>query len=305
MRSNNVRYTCTVLQHTHWNGTCRVPPGAGSGLQAFVETPESVPDSPLVYTDDSLAPTFSYDAPHVINVTLVDPEPGRRTVGGFDIVIGGTSLSLEATVTISGTTCDISDSARSHNFIRCKVHANYGLGHPLVVTAAGQSSDAFPFDYSDPVVESVYPSGTYMFDAMNGTAIVITGYNFGLSADATAHGKVLVGSTECGNLYFVGDTVIHCVLPGGQVVGDADVIVYTWNTLLHSVNESTYWQHSDPYPVFLECPERSYGRVGEACRPCPPEAFCAGGVTDPAARSGFFMVDRNTYLACVPSEACA
>lgn len=40
------------------------------------------------------------------------------------------------------------------------------------------------------------------------------------------------------------------------------------------------------------------------CVLCPPQAYCAGGDADPTALTGYFQIDRITFQACIPEEAC-
>jgi hypothetical protein len=46
------------------------------------------------------------------------------------------------------------------------------------------------------------------------------------------------------------------------------------------------------------------GRCVQSCAPCPLEAQCDGEVSDPVARTGYFQLSRDTYLTCLPPEAC-
>ena len=40
----------------------------------------------------------------------------------------------------------------------------------------------------------------------------------------------------------------------------------TWNTGLHSINDSAFWQRSEPYDLFLQCPFNYFGLVNEVRR---------------------------------------
>jgi hypothetical protein len=51
--------------------------------------------------------------------------------------------------------------------------ANYGRGHPLVISAGGQESDAYLFDYDAPVIRSIAPVRD-LVDASVGARYVAT-----------------------------------------------------------------------------------------------------------------------------------
>ena len=50
------------------------------------------------------------------------------------------------------------------------------------------------------------------------------------------------------------------------MVGSFPVVVTTWNTALHRLNDTADWQSSDALDVFIECPYGYFGRVNEVCR---------------------------------------
>jgi hypothetical protein len=79
----------------------------------------------------------------------------------LQILITGTSFTavtdpLRFSVTISGIPC-ANPTNRTHTTVVCVVPANFGRYHPVVVTAAGQASPPFFFDYDPPVILSVRP----------------------------------------------------------------------------------------------------------------------------------------------------
>ena len=102
--------------------------------------------------------------------------------------------------------------------ILCRAPANYGVGHPLVVTATGQSSEPFSFDYDPPVIVSVSPADDPLgiFDAQDGVRVSIVGYNFGVSLSSTPHGEVYVGTALCTNQQFIGDSQVRVFRGWGQ-----------------------------------------------------------------------------------------
>ena len=50
---------------------------------------------------------------------------------------------MESVVTISGLPCV--ELTKSHNEIECTVPQNYGVGHSLIIVAAGQVSESFRY----------------------------------------------------------------------------------------------------------------------------------------------------------------
>ena len=82
----------------------------------MVANPERTPN--LMYRNNATdAVLFSYNPPAPFdNVTLVDPSTGFRTTGEFDIIVSGTSMTLESTVTIAGIACAV--VFRTHTEVR-------------------------------------------------------------------------------------------------------------------------------------------------------------------------------------------
>jgi hypothetical protein len=290
-------YRCPVAVHTHVSGVCVVGPGAGRGL-AVVVARVGVDGSIGV---NSTAPQmrFSYDAPAVVSVRPVDPMVGYPTVGNFWVTIEGTSFttlmdSALFSVLVSNRPCD-SPVNRTHTSFTCRMPANYGKHHPIVVTAVGQASAPFLFDYDGPVVRSVVPVRDVFaftgygatFDAKHGTDVIISGLNFG--NDDTTHGVIHLNGSECTNALFVRDGEIRCTLPGDQVVGRTPLTVTTWNPAQFSASDTNGTQTSAPFLVYVSCPEDFFGRenevregkgggVGMGCGPCESGCGCAGGV---------------------------
>lgn len=127
----------------------------------------------------------------------------------------GESFSTSANVTISGNPCKI--QSNTDNEVCCPVSlclvvvlpalnicslpqiiclgpANVGSGHQLVVTAGGQSSTPYNFNYDPPVITSVTPN---LIDGYDGQTITIYGHNFGLPADPTHYFLITVSGSTC------------------------------------------------------------------------------------------------------------
>ncbi len=304
-----VRYACNVTQHDHVSGFCVVPPGAGAGLAVTVETtgrsPEPVPLEPTV--------TYSYDPPVVVSVEPVVPAAGRPTVGGFVVQLRGSSLTLESQVTVSGLPCAVVPGTRTHVSVNCTVPANFGVQHPLVVTAAGQTNPPFFFSYDGPVVTEVRPlvevnglegvlappGGGARFNAKHGTDVVITGYNFG--ATDTRHGVVTLNGSECRSALFVRDYEIRCTLPPDQTVGLAPLVVATWNPITVNESQDDLWQRSLPFAVRVQCPLEYFGRVNEVG--CPRAGPASAVTTAPPPPTPARV--PHAAAICVAGPACS
>jgi hypothetical protein len=220
-------------------------------------------------------------------------------LGGFTVTIHGKSFSTEATVAISGRSCGV--TFNNHTLINCTAPSNFGVGHELVVSAAGQRSDVIPFAYDGPVIMGVSPA---VLDARSGSDIVISGYNFGLQvADGeTQPIHVQIASGTCSGMLFVKDSEVRCKSPSLQLVGLSQVTISTWNPDVG--NDTDVMQTSAPYNVSLKCARGYYGQHGEFCLDCPPNAECMGGDADPVALPGYYLISRTSFDACRPSEAC-
>jgi hypothetical protein len=156
---------CVVVMHSHMHGLCRVSPGAGRGLPVVVVRGSGLgTDADPEGVTTSVAATFSYDPPVIMGITPVDPTRGYPAVGGFSVLITGTSFTTLTDprsfwVTVSGSVC-ANPINRTHTTVVCVMPANFGRGHPVVVWAGGQASAPFLFDYDPPVILSVRPEVT-------------------------------------------------------------------------------------------------------------------------------------------------
>lgn len=119
---------------------------------------------------------------------------GFPTDVSMPILVSGASLTLVSTVTVFGDACNV--VSRTHTSVVCTMQGYYGVGIPVVVTAAGQSSAPFYIDMDPPVVTSILPLYTSQIDAFAGSVIQLFGSNFG------RNGKVYVNTQLCSNVLF-------------------------------------------------------------------------------------------------------
>jgi hypothetical protein len=94
--------------------------------------------------------------------------------------------------------------------------------------------------------------------------------------------------------FFVNSRVVGCREAQFLAIGPVSIVV--------TVNG----QASIAAHVVAECLVGFFGRPGDgACTQCPKNAFCAGQGADPLALAGYWQTGRTSFVACVPSSACA
>ena len=154
-----------------------VPAGAGAGLDVVVT------DS-VTKQSASLAKAFSYDAP-VIKTLSTNSGP---TGGGTVITITGTNFSPTLTldtVTIGGFAAPIQSVSLDGTQLVVQTPVGDGTNLPVLVTVAGQASNAASFSYAAPTLTSISPAHG---PAAGGTTITIFGSSFGASPAVTIGG---------------------------------------------------------------------------------------------------------------------
>lgn len=66
--------------------------------------------------------------------------------------------STQATVTINGVSCPLNNTAvYSHTYMECILPRGEYKNLPLIVTVGGQSSAAFLYNYSQPIIQAISP----------------------------------------------------------------------------------------------------------------------------------------------------
>ena len=82
--------------------------------------------------------------------------------------------------------------------VNCTAPSNFGRGHLLIVSAAGQASEATLFAYDAPVIEQVMPA---VLNAVEGSEIVIRGRNFGIPRGGGGEPlEVSIGTSLCSDV---------------------------------------------------------------------------------------------------------
>jgi len=183
--------------------TFLLPPGEGAGVPVDLTTGGQA--SPPVY--------FSYSPPGIQNIS----PPTGPTAGGILLTITGTNFGLNPSVTVGLSPAFVKTNTPS--LIQCTLPPGQGTNQPVVVTAGAQASAPRGFDYASPLILNVDPSGG---PTAGGTAITISGLNFGLSGQVTVGGvPATFGSGSSWS-----DSQIQCTTPRG-VGGAAQVYVIT------------------------------------------------------------------------------
>ena len=186
----------------------------------------------------------------------------------------------------------------------CVAPAGFGAGVSLRVIAYDQASPAVLFDYSPPHVSTV--SGVSGLYADRASPVSITGLNFGLSTPVgdtlvLPNVTVLLGNASCGRVVWSAPTIVSCTSPEGLPMGENGVVV----TITVQRGNATFVQASSPLNATFMCSPGSFGRNGTACRPCPANANCLGGVQPPVALPGAYALEGGeVFVPCSPPEAC-
>ncbi len=93
--------------------------------------------------------------------------------------------------------------------VNCTAPSNFGRGHLLIVSAAGQASEAALFAYDAPVVTEVVPD---VLNAVEGSEVVIRGRNFGIPRGGGAEPlEVSIGISLCSEVQLLRESEV-CVL---------------------------------------------------------------------------------------------
>ncbi len=184
--------TCPVTSQTHSQIVCTAPPNEGTGLQIQA----------IVANVASNVVSYSYDAPVL---STVNPTTGG-TAGGYLVTVTGTNFGLSGQVRINSASC--ATSTRSHTQIVCTLPAGMGLTNPITVSVGARTSNSINFAYSAPTITSVAPQS---LTSSGGSAITITGTNFGTAGSVTVDGFPCY-ETSTG----FAQTSIRCTLPASQ-----------------------------------------------------------------------------------------
>jgi len=182
--------TCLVTSQSHTLIRCTAPGGTGA-IKPVVVTARG--ETSTTY--------FSYLAP---TVTALSP-PALSTTGGTALTIAGDNFGTTgASVTVGANPCPVVSQTQTQ--IVCTAPAGQGHVVAVQVQVAGQSAATQFAAYQAATITSVFPSSG---PAAGGTALTLSGANFGQS------GIVTVAGLPCSTSSWT-HTQIVCTAPPGS-----------------------------------------------------------------------------------------
>lgn len=177
---------CITTNRTHSQLQFFTPPGQGVSNAVSV----TVAGQASLNTRN-----FRYDSPSIASFSPTS----ASTAGDTVMTLLGSNFGTNGTVLIDGNACVI--NSYTHTQIQCVVPAGQGTNHTLGVVVAGQASTLKTFSYLQPSILSVNPSTG---PTAGGTAVTLSGINFGLTPTVTMAGTACaVTSSSHSHVTFV------------------------------------------------------------------------------------------------------
>lgn len=175
----------TVRSHTQI--TCTLPAGQGQNVQIFV----------FVGSQSSNSASFSYTAPAI---TSISPSSGPAA-GGTPITINGSNFGTSPVVKFDGVVVSsTADVFTPHNKLYITSPAGFGTAKKIVITAGGQPSNSFDFNYAPPTITSISPTTG---PTTGNVPITISGQNFAPGSTVTLGGNpVTINSITVSQIVF-------------------------------------------------------------------------------------------------------
>lgn len=163
----------------------QTPPGFGTAKEVKVFVGANVSNSKL----------YDYDAPRINSVT----PRNASTSGGTSVEIVGENFLGLSFVQFGGSVAFPLPPTPSNTSITVSVPAGVGLQQDVVVSGGGQASNACPFNYNAPQIDSISPGSG---PTQGNTPVTITGQNlFGATSvlmggqlmpiDSVSHGQII------------------------------------------------------------------------------------------------------------------
>ena len=224
---------------------------------------------------------FTYDPP---TITSVGPFPGQVATpsGGFLLRVTGSSFGSSPIVHVGDSRCAVNHTSVGQDVIVCTAPPRLALDTSVAVQVGRRVTLPVPewaVVYEPPVLRDVVPN---VVDAVLGGTVELHGNFFGSPAATLSAFRVDFGGVDCQSPTVVSDTLVRCILPGGMVTQDVGVRVTSWGAT------------SAPRQVEVRCLNGFYSTgVGEVCTTCPTGATCAGMLSEPVAKPGFFALVRG------------
>jgi hypothetical protein len=278
-------------KQTHESISCLIPEGQGNLHLVYVEAARQ----------KSQNKPFGYNPPVLKSIT---PEFGD-TKGHFNISLTGMNFGLQAKLIVGNRTASILE--QNHTYLVAVAPGGIGLNNSVFLNVEGQVSNSLNLAYLPPSIAVISPNPA---DAYDGELITIEGRNFGADRSNVT---VEIDGKPCDNAQWVNfggncnttdnagkptcHPVIQCTTPPLQKIGGVSVRV--------TVAEQEVFVGVDDTPILsLSCPFNMYGSLGEVCRNCPVGALCPGQGKDPLSLAGWWGVNRDTFVKCIPASAC-
>ena len=178
---------------------CILPEGSGDTNSVQVTVAGQV----------SNATNFAYNGPVL---TSINPQNGPTDAnsgsGGYEVVIVGSSLGVEGTITIGGAVCSVLNANdHTHNQITCQLPQGSRTTNVVSVNINGQTNSTLNYAYARPSISSIAPLNG---PTEGGVSVILSGSSFSTS------GLVAIGGSTCsptggGHSH----KRIECLLPEG------------------------------------------------------------------------------------------
>jgi large repetitive protein len=176
-----------IITSTHTQITCILPAGQGQNLPVVV----------LVGGQSSNTASFTYSAPAI---TSISPSSGP-VAGGTPVTINGSNFGTSPVVTFDGQVVpNTADAITPHGRLYITSPAGFGAAKKITITAGGQPSNSFGFDYDPPTITSISPTSG---PPSGNVPITISGQNFAPGSTVTLGGNpVSISSVTVSQIVF-------------------------------------------------------------------------------------------------------
>jgi hypothetical protein len=175
-------------------------------------------DVVITNNDTQVSTTGTGDYSYVIAPTVTTFSPTSIfEVGAQTLTVNGTGFYINATITVNGSPCAVTDAYASvPTSIQCTTPAGTGTGINVVVTNEDSQSATGTINY---IPVPTITSYDYAFGPVGGAnTIVLTGTNF-----VTGLG-ITIGGAACTGGGYISATSANCVVPTGSL-GAVDVVL--------------------------------------------------------------------------------
>jgi len=156
---------CPVVDYGFELIHCTAPAGMGQSVDVVV-TSGGRSSTPV---------QIAYNKP---SITGIDPTSADTLPGATVLTIEGNNLGTAGSVKVGGNSCPLTGIGWTDSKVQCSLPVGEGANQSVIVTAGGQDSDPFLFDYDPPTLSQLIPNG-----GAAGTSVQLRGTSFGLGDD--------------------------------------------------------------------------------------------------------------------------